>query len=342
MEKILVVRYETIGDSIFASAFLRELRRNKPNAQIDVLADKISYNIYSNCPYINNIILVKKKYRHLLYYVRHFHKYSTVYFLKSENFFTKVAFWSGVKNRIGFNLKQNKFLTASSEYKENKHEIDCYLDLLRISNIPVLNDNTELWIDGNAYKKTEKVLQNIRGKKVLIQAYSRFTQKNWIDGYWAEVIKYLINDCEANVFFAGAQKDIVLYDNLIKLLGNDLKKPPINMCAQLSIQETMALIKQMDMLIGVDSGLIHIAAALDIPSFLLHGPTSLARWKPRSDKCVVLSEKFACSPCFFQSESNEYCKGTTSRCMLALTPNMVIKKLDKYFQKAYPCQLLIK
>ena len=38
-ERILVIRYGTIGDTIFASAFYRELRNAKPNAIIDALVD---------------------------------------------------------------------------------------------------------------------------------------------------------------------------------------------------------------------------------------------------------------------------------------------------------------
>ena len=103
------------------------------------------------------------------------------------------------------------------------------------------------------------------------------------------------------------------------------------MCGKISIAETMSLVKNMDMLIGIDSGVIHMAAALDIPSILLHGPTSLVRWKPRSDKCVVLSRHFSCSPCCLQSGSTKYCKNKVSDCMEYLTPDMVINVLSDKF-----------
>ena len=58
MDKILVVRYGTIGDSIFASAFYRELRRNLKNATIDILSDSVSTGVMKNCPYIDNIVKI--------------------------------------------------------------------------------------------------------------------------------------------------------------------------------------------------------------------------------------------------------------------------------------------
>lgn len=330
MSNILVIRYGTIGDTIFASAFYRELRNSLPEAKIDILADDIAYQVMKNCPYINDIHRINGKYRNIFKYIKLFKNYDTVYFLKNDNFFTKTAFLSGVKNRIGFDVKRNKFLTLKSPYNEDRHEIDCYLDLLRLSNFEIKSDKTEIWTDKNT-DKVNKITENTSGKKILIQAYSRFSQKNWINEYWAEVIKYLINECDASVFFAGGEKDTAKYEDLIKLINPYVKKEPINVCAKLTIQESFALIKDMDFVIGIDSGLIHTASAFEKPSILLHGPTSLKRWHPRNKNCTVISKYFDCSPCCLQSKSIKYCKRKTSKCMLALTPDIVISELKKHF-----------
>lgn len=331
MEKILVIRYGTIGDSIFASAFYRELRQALPDARIDILVDDIAEGVMRNCPYINKIFYIDGKYKNFFAYLTLFRKYDTVYFLKNDNFFTKMAFFAGVKKRIGFDVKRNKFLNIKSPYNEDRHEIDCYLDLLRVSKIPVKNDKTELWTDEINNSKVKEIVNCTNNKKILIQAYSRFPQKNWIDKYWVEVIKYLSNELNAQVFYAGGAKDIQCYENITKALKDYANIMPINMCGELSIPETMSLVKHMDMVIGIDSGIIHMAAACDTPSILLHGPTSLLRWKPRSDKCIVLSRKFACSPCCLQSNSKKYCKNRISECMEFLSPDIVIKAVSEKF-----------
>ncbi len=329
MNKILVIRYGTIGDSIFASAFFRELRQAKPNAQIDVLVDKIAKQVIVNCPYINEILDVNGKYKNIFAYIKLFKKYDTIYFLKNDRFFTEVAFLAGVKNRIGFDIRRNKFLTQKSPYNVNRHEIDCYLDLLKISNIPVNNDKTELWLNETNNTKIKNLVDGIKNKKVLIHAYSRFVQKNWVDEHWQETIKYLSDTLEAQIFLVGGEKDIENYKNITDNL--DIKIQPINLCGKLSIPETMSLVNQMDLVIGIDSGIIHIAAALDIPSILLHGPTSLARWQPRSEKCTVLSKNFPCSPCCLQSGSKKYCKNKISECMKNLQPDMVTNTINTKF-----------
>ncbi len=201
------------------------------------------------------------------------------------------------------------------------------MDLIRISGLTVKNDKTELWTDEVNNTKVKELIASIPHKKVLVQAYSRFPQKNWLDEYWIKTIKYMSNELGAQVFYAGGAKDN--YEKITEGLKNRVDIMPIDMCGKLSIPETMSLVKNMDMVIGIDSGIIHMAAALKIPSILLHGPTSLVRWKPRSEKCLVLSRKFTCSPCCLQSGSKKYCKNKVSECMEFLTPNIVTDAICK-------------
>lgn len=332
MKKILVIRYGTIGDTIFASAFYRELRKALPSVRIDILVDDVAEGVMRNCPYINKIFSIDGKWKNFWAYISLFKKYDTIFFLKNDSFFTQVAFWAGVKNRIGFDIRRNRFLTHKSPYNEDKHEIDCYLDLLKISGIRIENDKTELWLDRMSNAIVEDLLKDIKSKKILIQAYSRFPQKNWLDEYWVKVVKYLSNQCKAQVFYAGGSKDS--YEAIDFGIYDSIEIEPINLCGKLSILETASLIKKMDLVIGIDSGLIHMAAALNIPSILLHGPTSLKRWQPRSENCKVLSRKFSCSPCLLQKGAKKYCKHKIPECMEFLTPDIVIKTInDKLLTK---------
>ncbi len=332
MNNILVIRYGTIGDTIFASAFYRELRKALPSARIDILVEKISYGVMEFCPYINNVHFINGKYKNILSYINLFKNYDTVYFLKNDSFFSLTAFLAGVKNRIGFDVRRNKFLTMKSPYKNDKHEIDCYLDLLKISNIQPISDNTELWTDKNNDLKVKTCLNNKAAKHVLIQAYSRFAQKNWIDDYWKKVITFLVNECNCQVYYAGGEKDCEFYNKINETFSDEMKIPPENLCGKFSISETMSFVKNMDLVIGIDSGIIHMAAALDIPSILLNGPTSLVRWKPRSSKCHVITKNFPCSPCLLESGKKELCKGMASKCMEAITDAEVIAAIKDILQ----------
>lgn len=329
MPNILVIRYGTIGDSIFASVFFRELRNNYKNAQIDILVDEISKGVMKNCPYINNIYDIGENRKfHILKFIKLFRQYDTIYFLKNDRFYTITAFLAGVKNRVGFDVKRNAFLTYKRPYKNDKHEVDCYLDLLSFADMNIENRNTEVWIDKESEDRVKNDISRISKKRVLIHAYSRMSKKNWLDDYWMKVIEYISNDLDAQIFFSGGKKDSQLYDNLLENCV-ELKNKPINICGKYSVIESMALVKNMDLVIGIDSCAVHMAAALDKQSILLNGPTSLIRWKPRSDKCVVLTKKFECSPCYLEKGAKKLCRNTVSKCMVAITPDMVINEISK-------------
>lgn len=331
MNKILVIRYGTIGDTIFASAFYRELRNALPNAQIDILADTITASIMQNNPNINNMIPIQGKFKNFFKYIKLFKNYDTVFFLKNDNFFSKIAFLARVKNRIGFDVKRNFALTTKIPYNNDKHEIDFYLDLLKSVNIPVNDINTEIFFNKNLLSQMKEYLPKTNKKRVLIQAFSRFSQKNWITDYWVETINYLKNTLSYEVILAGGNGDKENYNLILEKL--ETKDNIINLCGKLSIPESMCLINYVDLFIGIDSGLIHAAAALNKPSILLNGPTSLIRWTPRNNKCIVLSEHFECSPCCFASSKHKYCKGTESKCMRAIKPQNVIEKINTIITK---------
>ena len=68
-EKILVIRYRFIGDTILLIPFLRNLRKNNPDAQIDVTITSSTYDILKNCPYVDDFIFIDKN--------NHQHTYET-------------------------------------------------------------------------------------------------------------------------------------------------------------------------------------------------------------------------------------------------------------------------
>lgn len=330
--KFLVVRYGTVGDTVFLSVALRELRKAYPNAQIDALVDVVAMNVLRNCPYVDNFIKIEGKYKNILSYMKCFKQYNTVYFFKSDSFFSKVAYLSGVKNRIGFgrteyDVSKNHFLTMEIPSGENRHVVDCFCDMLMQSGVPVNNSNTELWTQKDDDILIKDFLSSFKGKNVLIQAYSRMREKDWLDNYWVKVIEYLINEKNVNVYLCGGKKDSAAYDNLLTKLGG-CKFPPVNISGKFSLSQTMSLIKYADMLIGVDSGLMHIAAAFKKSSILINGSTSLKRWKPRNENCVVLTKHFPCSPCCVIRNANNSCEHKTPECMKALTPDAVINEIN--------------
>ncbi len=339
--KILVVRYRFIGDTVLMIPFLRNLRHAYPDAQIDVLAGPVSGEVLTECPYIDELIIFdttrKHKYENTKQQKKSFFSY--VKLLKSRNYdkayvlkrsfsSAALAFLAEIPERIGFNTEfRGILLTKPVPYSFYKHEVDCFLDILRYDGIPVLDNHLENWISQESGDKIMRIFSelNITDElKVLVHATSGNVDKQWSLEYFAEVVKHLSNNLKARVFYTGTQKDSGIYSQIRRLTGENLAKEPVNLCGKLSIQDSTALINRMNFVVGSDSGTLHIAASLNIPVIGIYGPMNPVKWQAWGDIHEAVYLDLDCIPCDLRRK----CPRNIA-CLRQLDPAMVIEKINK-------------
>ena len=302
-KKILVMRYRFIGDTLLTVPFLRNLRYAYPDAQIDMLVAPVSGEIIEDCPYVDNFIYfdTTKKHRYenkegiekkdFWYYVKFLkeQKYDKAYVLKRSLSSAFLAFAAGIKERIGFNTEGRGFLlTKKIPYEQNKHEIECFLDVLKKDNIEIIDNYLESWVQE---KETEKVFDVLKNHninpdtpqtKIIIHATSGNRKKEWAKDRWAEIIKWLSDEKNVKIFFNGTKNDSKTYEEIMSYIennGENLKNKPINLCGEFGLKETMAFTKWCNLIVGCDSGNLHIGAAAGIPVIGLYGPMNTKKWK---------------------------------------------------------------
>jgi len=338
--KILVIRYRFIGDTILTVPFLRNLRRAYPDAQIDMLVGPVSGEVLTDCPYINNLIVFdttrKFKYENTKQEKQSFfnyvnllkkQKYDKAYVLKRSFSSAALAFFAGIKQRIGFDTEHRGiFLTKRVPYVKNRHEVECFLDILRADNIPVTNNYLENWINESADNKINGIFKELNitdGKKALIHATSGNVLKQWPLEYFAELIKYLANKKKIQIFYTGTANDSNVYELIHSLIGEELTIKPVNLCGKLSLAESAALINKMDFAVGSDSGTLHIAAALNIPVIGIYGPMNPTKWCAFGDIHTPIFLDLSCIPC----ELSKKCPRDIA-CLKNITSDMVIEKIN--------------
>jgi len=343
MKKILVIRYRFIGDTVLTVPFLRNLRKHYPDAQIDMLAGAVSSEVLGNCPYIDNLIVFDTTDKHryentgskkisFWSYVKLLrkNKYDKVYVLKRSFSSAFLAFMGGVKERIGFDTEQRGFLlTKRVKYDKGKHEVDCFLDILKADNVPINDDYLENRIDKRSGAKVDEILkaQNLgNASKVLIHATSGNINKQWPLEYFAEVVEYLVNKKNARVFYTGTEEDFNTYTEIEKRIK--LKANSVNLCGKMSIQDSTALINKMNLVIGVDSGLLHVAASLNIPAIGIYGPMSLRKWGLRGEIHRPLSLNLPCIPCGLRRA----CKFDRA-CLKNIRPELIINTVEEMIKE---------
>lgn len=352
-KKILVIRHRFIGDTVLTVPFLRNLRHACPDTQIDMLIAPNTGDIIKNCPYIDNFIYydLNKKYRYegvginnseissFWGYIKFLRKqkYDKVYILKRSFSSAVMAFAAGIKERIGFGTEFRSFLlTKSVPYIENKHEIECFLDVLRADNIEVKDNYLENWCTEEEFEKVEKVfekynLKNSNNKKIILHATSGNPKKQWETEKWAKIVQWLSDEKDAQVIFNGAKQDYAVYDKILSHLeenGNKLKIKPANLCGEFSIRETLAFTKMCDLIAGCDSGNLHIAASVGVPVIGIYGPMNTIKWRAWEDNSVVIKTDLPCQPCGLKKA----CK-RDFQCIKDISVNQVKEEIEKLLEK---------
>ena len=344
--RILVIRYRFIGDTILTVPFLRNLRYAYPDAKIDVLVSPVSGELLEGCPYIDNLLYFdttrkhryefgKAKKKSFFHYVKllRLNKYDKAFVLKRSLSSALLAYLSGINYRCGFDTEHRGFLLNKKvPYIAEKHEVECFLDVLRAENIEIKDDYLESWINDLDLQTVDDIFKeyNIsdKKKKVVVHATSGNRKKQWKKEYFAEVIEYFVNNIDTQVFFMGAKGDKSTYDEILKLIPNKLRNEPINLCGKLSINESNALISKMDLVFGNDSGNLHLAGALNIPTVVIYGPMDAKKWRVWNNNSTAITPDIECYPCNLKIKCpNNY------KCLEIITPETVIKHIENILNK---------
>lgn len=128
------------------------------------------------------------------------------------------------------------------------------------------------------------------------------------------------------VLIMGSKADAAVGDEIVA--GIKDKQNVINLCGKTQLGEAIDLIATADQVVSNDSGLMHIAAALNRPLVAIYGPTSPAFTPPLSDNARLVQIPIECSPCFKRN-----CPLGHHKCMEELMPEQILQKI--YYQEIY-------
>lgn len=299
--RILVVCTRYIGDTTLAIPFLRNLRAAFPAAVIDVCAEGGARAVLTDCPYVDEFVAWRRAdgrrgpaaalaaIRTQAAWLRS-RNYDRAYLLKRSLSGSLLAALAGIPHRVGFAADGRILLSRAVTVLPGRHQAARYLDLLRADGIPVDDGHNENWIAAEAHGRVAGVLARLPAgrRRVFVAMRSTAPEKHWPAGRWAEVIDRLVRDESCEIVLCGSPADMVEHAAEIGRLASDVAAHVHDISRDVRLRDMGGLLVGMDACVGVDTGLIHLAASHGLPVAVMFGPTDPNQWSPWTPRAIVL------------------------------------------------------
>ncbi len=299
--RILVIRYRFIGDTVLAIPALRNLRQAFPNAVIDVLGEPISGDTLAYCPYKNDLLYYGPRLKgerkrtapfptSLLGAAKFLRarRYDRCYILRRSFSSAILPLLAGIPHRVGFSTEGRNWLLHHSTPYPDRHEVECFLDVLRADDIPITDTRNENWTDPATDRRVDTEFPAGNRTRVFICAKSVFDLKDWAPERFAEVITWLVQERNSEVHFCDSPGNAAYYATILAAVSAELRAHCHDWSTKLGIRESGSLLRRMNLCFGIDTGFIHLAASFHVPVVGLYGPLEPWRWHPWDTKHTVL------------------------------------------------------
>jgi len=341
LHKIAVIRLSSLGDIILTLPVLRILRFSYPEARIDVIVKKQYAELFQYCAYVTNIIPLDRQTsssinnfqlflkslrqnRYDLVFDWHKNLRSTLLTLAIGK--GKIVRYS--KGSIGRRLLASTGLALGSFPRT----VERYNNTLRKIGIkaaiepPVLQLHEDELVEA-ASRLTQYFSQTSSANVLGIAPGARHHTKMWPLERFADLAgKFIENGLFSGVAILGDQSERTLGDRIVSVAPERI----INLAGKLTIRETAAMISHLPLILTNDSGLMHMATAVDTPVAALFGPTSRELgFFPLGRKTHVIETSLSCRPCTLHGQ--EKCHWRNWECMLDLSVEKVVNELESFY-----------
>jgi len=279
-----LLRTAAIGDTVLISAAIADLRAAFPGASVIFFAGPTNFEMASMLDGVNVVIKVPiVNIAAALRRVRSIAVDVMVDFGQWPRFDALLTLFSKASFTIGFQTRgqhRHYGYDATVEHSSHAHEIENYRRLLRAVGVKTGNPPRLPTPSPGALAATNYAVFHLwpggRRKKL----------KQWPDENWLALVEEMAS-LEMEVVLTGAPADRDGNDAIIERVRPDARCFVRN-AAGLSLQGTAAMLAYSRLVVSVDTGVMHMAAALGVPLVALHGPTSSRRWGPISERAIAV------------------------------------------------------
>lgn len=305
IENLLIRSANWIGDAIMTTPAVRAIRKNFPYAQISVLAKPWVASIFDNNPHIDHVLLYNAKGPRGTFEVAGMlekHCFDGAILFQNAFEAAWVAYLAKIPVRVGYDTDLRRTLLSHPVKRSSQilklHQIHYYNGILEGVGLKTDGMRMELYLSAHDSNSALKILEAAgitqADRLIGINPSAFFgTAKQWFPERFARVADRINQKFGTKTIIFGGPNDQELGGNILTMM----KTSAINLSGKTTLEEAMAIIARCRLFITNDSGLMHIAAALNVPEIAIFGSTNFAVTAPWNPKARVVRSRVQCSPC---------------------------------------------
>ncbi|MBK6005769.1 glycosyltransferase family 9 protein [Ramlibacter ginsenosidimutans] len=287
--KVLLWKIGALGDVVMTTPLVRQLRRNLPDAQIDYLVGRSFRAVLDGNPHLDRVldfdesVLFDGRLSALGHIRARLRGYDAVYVLDKHWIFTWLALCAGIPRRIGFARRAVEGLPHTTRVHVGplRHEVHYYLDLLEAEGLAVDRDDLALELPpmqpfdlAGPYVVAVNAGGNNPGEASAVRQMP--------EHLFGALVRQLAS--KARVVFLGSQQERPYYESFARAHS------AFNLCGRTTLQQTWDVLARADSVYTTDTGLMHMAAAVNSNVVAIFGPTHPLRKCPVGARWVWRAE----------------------------------------------------
>lgn len=351
--KILINALSGIGDAIMFSPMLRIIKKQNPEAKIDmmVMFPQVK-DFFINHEEVNTIYFIDflnqswiKSLNAVLRLRKIKYDVSVNVYPSNRKEYNIISKLIGAKLRVATRYEHLSaynfdFLNTNlvKEVKD-RHNVLENFELVKtflpdISEKMIGNYDIRVSIEDEVWSK-RFLIDNMLTDQYMIgfhagsATFKNHIHKRWNVSKFSELATQLHKNFLAYIFLFGTEKDV--NEEIYKSNSHYSYIPPIK-----SITQTAALMERCKLFISNDTALMHLASALKIPTVAIFGYTDYKELHPWKSEYRIVRKDLPCSPCFYNSPRPAKCiyRGTDAfKCIESIEVEEVLKSAEELIQK---------
>ncbi|MBN1165264.1 MAG: lipopolysaccharide heptosyltransferase II [Candidatus Krumholzibacteriota bacterium] len=316
-DEFLVLAPNWLGDVVMATPFLSALRDAYPENKITVFCRGYVSALLSRNPFFDRLVSGGKRGGFLqdlalLGRSRPLRRYKACFILPPSLSSALKAVFSGARDRVGYATDNRKiFLThsLSASLLKKDHLSRSYKRLL--DNYRGRDAEGELSapvvVPPAGWAETVREMVGREDYLVLAPGATYGSAKRWPAERYGALSRRLKERTGWRVVMTGSEGE----RDTLAAIDSPAENDSLNLAGKCDLSQLISILRGAKIVIGNDSGPVHIAAALGIPTLAIFGSTNPAWTAPRGEKVEIMKKDVECAPCFKRE-----CPDGSARCLL--------------------------